>query len=102
VLPALRETHPQNRPAARTQVRRNFFEEQQPVVNEHPANHANNQDQVNFPHPPVDLVADGRAALRGGVVHVDFAQGKLFIRARMALSTSLDQVVPVNRGVRIR
>ena len=94
MLPALRQAHAHHRPHGHAIARGDLAQEQQRVVNEHRADGAENQDQINPAHPPVDLVraVAPPADCRRINVHVDFAGGELFVGARMTFAAGLDEV----------
>ena len=70
--------------------------------NKHPADGEKDEGEINAPDPPVHFARKIRGALGRGDVHVDFAEGKFFIRAGMTFAAGLDQVCLVDRRVRIR
>src|SRR5436309_11644476 len=71
-------------------------------MNQHPPNGAENEQEINPPHPPIDFAGEIRAALRGSVVHVNFAKRELLIGARVTLSAGFDEMRPINRRGRVR
>jgi hypothetical protein len=102
VLPALRKAHAQNRPRAGVISRSRFPQKQQRVVDEHRAHDNKDQRQINLSHPPVDFFRQVPLPGRGGGVHVDFAAHKHPVRTGVTLTAGGDEVVRVDRGVRIR
>ena len=78
VLPALRKAHAQHGPPAGAQMRRDFFVKQQRVVDEHRADHDEDQRQINPPHPPADLARPGRARCRRRKCPREFFRSRTF------------------------
>ena len=79
-----------------------FLMNNRELCDKHSADDANDQNQINLPHPPVDLSCQNPCrALRRREVHVNFAQGKFLVRTRMAFATRFHEVRLVDRGIRI-
>ena len=61
MLPALRGRHAHHRPLGQAQPRGSFFDEQNAIVRRHRADGAENEQQINIPHPAVQPTAKIRA-----------------------------------------
>jgi hypothetical protein len=101
VLPALREAHAHHELRLGAMPGRRLLQKQQEVVDEHGADRGENQDEVDSAHIPVDAAREVRAALLRSDFNVDLPERKLLTGARMTFPARVDQVGPVDGGVRI-
>jgi len=60
-------------------------------MREHRPNRANDEHDINPPHPPIDLLAEVGADLGGSRIDVHFALHEILTRTRVAFATSLKQ-----------
>ena len=101
VLPALREAQAGDGPFAGLKTEGYFARKKQAIMDDHGGDHAENQEQINLPHPAVDFATHPFAAVGGGTVHMDFAERKIFIRAAMTFAAGVHQMNPVDGGIGI-
>ena len=70
-------------------------------MEQHRTNHGQDERQVNFAHPPIDLAAKLGTALGGPDIKMNLALREFFVRARVTFAAGLNQVVFMNRRCRI-